>query len=547
MLVTTDNNPHFYHVVYRSFPEGTSGVKAFDQKEDVGDIVNSFKMFGVKDPKTSSKGGKVGHKALPSIAPGSSGSVDLSEATKSCGVITQLQLRIPEIPAGRDVTDDGRAFGSGGSESFTFSLDSANTACTLTRRIDATIASQAVKISIDGVTVGNMTSGGTSKEGVFEDVVLNLPPASTKGKKQIIIKAEYISSSLDINSFTYALHCTTSSSSGWADAGYGPDSAAAGEYTLMDYIDVGPSNPHSESTHAYAITNQTWQGVRSHKYAADGAHDDKKSSQLLNGVLLSIEFDGKRSVANVPLGSFFGTSISKKSVKTVLLSVDTMTPNGAFVLNFPMPYTSTAKLILSNNSTTKITPTISWRTSSACASGSPGKDYGYFSAQHRRSPTTPGVPWPILSTTGPGISYGLTHTFRGSILPPSNDLEFLEGDLQVYTDVTSPPSDGLNSSHLTMSGTGTEDFYESGWYFTDTFADASSNNAVTYEMPLVGLSGAVKQNADVGCVGRCLDAHRFMLSDSMSFGEEGISFNIEHGPVGNNIQAEYESTAFYYA
>jgi hypothetical protein len=95
-----------------------------------------------------------------------------------------------------------------------------------------------------------------------------------------------------------------------------------------------------------------------------------------------------------------------------------------------------------------------------------------------------------------------------------------------------------------MLGTGTEDFYESGWYFDD--ADDGGGTAVPYHMPLVGLAGHVARQASVGCVGQCLDVHRLMIADSMAFGSGGISMNIEHGPVGNNIQADYETSAYYY-
>jgi len=47
-------------------------------------------------------------------------------------------------------------------------------------------------------------------------------------------------------------------------------------------------------------------------------------------------------------------------------------------------------------------------------------------------------------------------------------------------------------------------------------------------------------------VGSCLGAHRLMVADSMAFGE-GIAFGIEHGPDGNDVQAEYETCTFYYA
>jgi len=94
-----------------------------------------------------------------------------------------------------------------------------------------------------------------------------------------------------------------------------------------------------------------------------------------------------------------------------------------------------------------------------------------------------------------------------------------------------------------MHGTGTEDFYESGWYFTDAQDGLLGSTAVPYAMPLAGMTGHEIQELD--CAGECMAAYRHMLPDSMAF-DNGISFNIQHGPVNNNVNANYESTAYYY-
>jgi hypothetical protein len=47
------------------------------------------------------------------------------------------------------------------------------------------------------------------------------------------------------------------------------------------------------------------------------------------------------------------------------------------------------------------------------------------------------------------------------LIPTGNTANFLEGDERVFVD-------GQESPHI--YGTGTEDFYESGWYFKDATA-----------------------------------------------------------------------------
>ncbi|MCA1655339.1 MAG: DUF2961 domain-containing protein, partial [Pseudonocardiaceae bacterium] len=85
----------------------------------------------------------------------------------------------------------------------------------------------------------------------------------------------------------------------------------------------------------------------------------------------------------------------------------------------------------------------------------------------------------------------------------------------------------------TMYGTGSEDFYESGWYFRD---------GTTYVMPLAG-NPAYERDGD-GCRYDCTGAYRLMVGDAVSFGSS-LRFDIEHGPADNE-PADYSSTAYWY-
>ena len=65
-----------------------------------------------------------------------------------------------------------------------------------------------------------------------------------------------------------------------------------------------------------------------------------------------------------------------------------------------------------------------------------------------------------------------------------------------------------------------------------------------YSMPLTGLTGSEMEVLD--CVGECLSPMRLFVPESLAY-DDGISMNIEHGPEHNDINADYETTAFYYA
>ncbi|UNI22375.1 hypothetical protein JDV02_008270 [Purpureocillium takamizusanense] len=531
MVVTTENNPHFYHVVYRRFPAGAAPPKAFDPEDKAEDVMAQFLSFGVRDPKAVAGGAlskKIGRHVKGKIA-GKSGSVELG---RGCGVVTQLALRLPSVPATAYVQDDGRAFGPGGGSTFRLALDPNNKRCRITRRVDRSIGNQRVKVTVDGAEVA--TDSGAAANGTWMDQTVDIPATVTRGKSHVAVTVDCLSSDLDCNEFFYALHCQADGP--WATRGYVPSE----EWTLMDVLNVGWNNGNDEAAHGYKIENQTWEGLRQYKY-----NDDEHTEAATPDIRLSLTFDSNETVSQVPLGAFFGASLAKGLTRSLLLSVDSLAPNGAWTSYFSMPFSRSATLTLTSGDGSPLNATVD-AVVQPCSGGGPepaASEWGRFSVQHRRGPTTPGELWPILYTPGRGVAYGLTHTFRGSILQPANTLEFLEGDEQVWLNRSTPG--GFNDTSGTLRGTGTEDFYESGWYFQDANAPGQPVT-VAYAMPLTGLTTAAYAAERMGCVGSCLGAHRLMVADSQAFGD-GIAFAIEHGPDGNNVQAEYETCAFYYA
>ncbi|MQA03084.1 MAG: DUF2961 domain-containing protein [Streptosporangiales bacterium] len=99
----------------------------------------------------------------------------------------------------------------------------------------------------------------------------------------------------------------------------------------------------------------------------------------------------------------------------------------------------------------------------------------------------------------------------------------MEGDERVYTDGAEQPQ---------WHGTGTEDFYQGGWYFNRGPFNAPTNGNPSNEP------------GTFGCTYDCTGAYRLTLSDAPSFAES-LRFTIEHGPT-SNIPADYSSTAYWY-
>jgi hypothetical protein len=378
--------------------------------------------------------------------------------------------------------------------------------------------------------------------GTWVDEVLPMEPFLTNGRSSIRVENHFESSDLDINEFYYALHCLPNGTS-WSNPRYG----SSQNWTLMDVLNVGPNNPNDEKGHKYTITNQTWNGVRYYRYNGTRGSQAAQSLELISNLYLTLSFDGQETV-NAPVGSFFGSGLGKFDVRSLMLSIDTMMDNGPFTSWWPMPFTQSTTVGLVNKGNGTVHGSVDlvwadWADPSSCsadASSGGNATWGYFSTQYNRSETVTGEYWNFLSTQGRGVAYGVSHALGGAILPPSNTLAFLEGNEEVWAN-----EDGKQGpfTDATMHGTGTEDFYESGWYFTDAQDGPYGSDAVPFAMPFTGMPAHEIQELD--CPGECVAAYRQMLPDSMAF-ELGMSFNIQHGPVDNDINANYESTAYYY-
>ena len=254
------------------------------------------------------------------------------------------------------------------------------------------------------------------------------------------------------------------------------------------------------------------------------------ADQLLAGLRLQIEFDG-RTMVDSPLGEFFGAGLGTDNVGSLMFATIPQ-PDGSLSLAawWPMPFAHTAHVTLVNttgnpaaviDSDVVFTPDPQW------ASALAGGRAGYFTARSHAGPTTVGQDWIFADEEGHGKFVGVSHTIRGSRIKTSfgdDSPYFLEGAERVYTDGSASPQ---------WYGTGTEDFYEGGWYF---------HNGTTYSDPLTGQPD--QRTAAGGCADYCVAVYRLMLADAIDY-HSAIRFGIEHGKR-NMVQPDYSSTAFLY-
>ncbi|HWS94204.1 MAG TPA: glycoside hydrolase family 172 protein, partial [Mycobacterium sp.] len=254
------------------------------------------------------------------------------------------------------------------------------------------------------------------------------------------------------------------------------------------------------------------------------------TDQLLDALRLQVEFDGQTMVDS-PLGEFFGAGLGTDTVRSLMFAAIPQ-PGAALSLSawWPMPFARTARISLVNatdnpvpgiDSEVVTTPDPQW--APALASGRAG----YFTARSHAGPTALGQDWLFADEPGHGKFVGVSHTIRGSRIKTSFSDDapyFLEGAERVYTDGSASPQ---------WYGTGTEDFYEGGWYF---------KNGTHFSDPLTGQPD--QRTATGGCADYCVAAYRLMLADAIDY-HSAIRFGIEHGKR-NMVQPDYSSTAFLY-
>jgi hypothetical protein len=140
-----------------------------------------------------------------------------------------------------------------------------------------------------------------------------------------------------------------------------------------------------------------------------------------------------------------------------MFAIDNSAPDGWYTTWWPMPFANKVTIRIVNRSNVAIQggklevkhvsdPSIAARLR-------PNGDIGYFHPTYNRAQTAQGKDHVFLDTQGQGLFVGLTHTMRGE---QGNQRGYLEGNERVYNDNELSPA---------WNGIGTEDFYESGWYF----------------------------------------------------------------------------------
>ena len=235
-------------------------------------------------------------------------------------------------------------------------------------------------------------------------------------------------------------------------------------------------------------------------------------------VVLSANWDNENVEAiYAPLADFFGYAYGKSAMRSMLMGRQS-TKNYCFL---PMPFDKSAvlKLIYKKREKLQQNPVSVnvkvYYNENKREVANEGKFYSVW----RREQPEKGKFYEFLDIKGKGHYVGTIHIAQG--LRPGMTL-FFEGDDSTFID-----------GEMRMHGTGSEDYYNGGWYALldrwDRGVSMPIHGSLDYSLPM-----------------NRTGAYRFFLADKMTF-ENEIFHGIEHGPEGNEFPVDYTSVALFYS
>ena len=247
---------------------------------------------------------------------------------------------------------------------------------------------------------------------------------------------------------------------------------------------------------------------------------DAPDPGMLKRVIVRMFWDNAHDPAvEVPLLDLFGDGFRPATYRSVPSGV---TPAGWY-LNFPMPYRQGARIEMENGNASPVL--LHWSVETAPLPVERDSDLVFFHARFRQDTTRLHMPVDLLITEGRGHYVGGQQTmqsFPGAIYVEGGTksrIDYLEGDERIYVDGEALPS---------WHGTGTEDYYNGGWYF----------NRGTFGLPFHGLT---EKNEEAGSI----SVYRYHVTDMIPFANN-VHAAIEHGHNNERPGVYYSSVAFWY-
>ena len=223
-------------------------------------------------------------------------------------------------------------------------------------------------------------------------------------------------------------------------------------------------------------------------------------------------WDGHKGAGiEAPLNEFFNSYQINRTRLGLLLGKK----DDRYYCHLPMPYWTSARIVLENRGTAgaKVDYEI------AVLDQAYPKEAGYFTTVYNtENPTAQGQDYTFAKVAGAGHYVGVTYTMTGAL-----GGSYMEGDERFYVDGSSSPA---------LYGTGTEDYFNGGWYF----------NLHPFGLPLHGAPfRLVPLDAHTSRTG----AYRMHVADVVPFFMEA-NLGMEHDANNGDVNDDHSSVAYLY-
>jgi hypothetical protein len=241
------------------------------------------------------------------------------------------------------------------------------------------------------------------------------------------------------------------------------------------------------------------------------------ASGALQQLWLSMTWDAHASPdVLAPLGPLFALGNLGSGQSQGLLAG--MRDDGTLYLYFPMPFSAHAHIEIVNSGVTAVAGL--WARVRHQPFPFAFDQVGTLAVQYNESvPSVNGADLTLIDTSGSGKLVGVVLSEGRQACSNCNIRDYLEGNERVLVDGARTP---------VVMGTGTEDFFNGGFYFEDGPFGLPSHGNVAHE-------SSPSFDATAG--------YRFFLSDPISF-RNHVRLSLQHGPIDNDDTVA--STLVYY-
>ncbi len=232
-------------------------------------------------------------------------------------------------------------------------------------------------------------------------------------------------------------------------------------------------------------------------------------------VVLRAYWDGDAQPAILsPAGDFFGYAWGEPATKSLLVG----TADGVNYCYFPMPFDRSARIELYAEPGLDRNVSVQAEVLFVPA-GRQDNEGKFYALWRRENPTTKGKPFTFIETEGRGHLVGCVQQSQAF---ETGGTYYFEGDDQTTID-----------GELVIHGTGSEDFYNGGWY--DVPGRWETRRSFV-------LSGCLAYKKHLGQTG----AYRIFLADAYAY-RKSLLQTIEHAPTNNDMLNDYCGLTYLYS